>query len=295
MDNVNIAALNTGQNIRDQIKVLEKVDQLKVTRVTKASLELFDRLDNNMKAFNKFSKNVSIIADISDNLKQFATRTGAIDNVANQINTSLQESQKLSRFLTEHFEKIEDSGQQALNAVNYSDAYFRDAIEELTRETNTRISKINNSANDHEVKIQEVYDTIGEKLNTITSQHLNEFRSAYADAVPNFKKLNHLEILKPIKETLDHSFSDRKNDSYDLMEQVNNIKQHLHKEADNKQDNQQLEKAINDLSVAITGKELPTERSNVLKNMELSLRIIGWTVIISIGVYTILMHFKLIG
>ena len=296
VDNVNIAALNTGQNIKDQLRVLEKVDQLKVTRVTKASVELFDRLDNNMIAFNKFSKNVSIIAEISENLKQFANRTGAIDTVANQIGTSLEESQKLSRFLSEHFDKIEESGNQAISAVNYSDAHFRDAIEKLTEETDNRISKINKNANDHETKLQDTYDEIGKKLNTITSQHLNEFRSAYADVVPKFEKLNHLEILKPIKESIDHSFSDSKNDSYDLINQVNNIKDLLNKESNNRQDNQNLEKAISDLSVAITGKELvvgeENKKSDIFKNIELSLRIIGWTVIITIGTYTILTHFN---
>ncbi len=297
-DNVRIAAVNTGQNITDQLFVLEKVDKLDVTRITKTNLELFDRLDNNMKAFNKFSKNVSIIADISNNLKDFASRTGAIDTVANQINSSLQESQKLSRFLTEHFEKIEASGNQALKAVNYSDSHFRDAIVKLREEIDTRIAKINKNANDHESQIQEVYDTIGKKLDTITSKHLDEFKSAYSDAVPNFKKLNHLEILQPIKETLDHSFSDSKNDSYDLINQVNNIKDLLNKESNNRQDNQTLEKAISDLSVAITGKKLvvgeENKKSNIFKNIELSLRIIGWTVIIAIGVYSILSHFKLI-
>ena len=299
VNNVNKAVFNIGENLKDQLLVLNKVDQLKVTRVTKATLELFDRLDNNMKAFNKFSKNVSIIAHISTNLKDFAKRTGAIDTVASQINSSLQESQKLSRFLTEHFEKIETSGNQALKAVNYSDSHFRDAIEKLREEIDTRIAKINKNANNHESQIQEVYDTIGKKLNTITSKHLDEFKSAYSDAVPNFKKLNHLEILQPIKESLDDSFLERKNDSFDLRDKVNNIKNLLHKESDKNRDNRNLENAISELSLAITGKELSTDDKNdkpkkIFKNVELSLRIIAWTVIISIGAYTILTHFNLI-
>ena len=74
---------------------------------TKANLELFDRLENNMEAFNKFSEFLNIMAVISDNLKSFAGRTSNIDGIATQIKSTLDESKELTKFLTTHFETEE--------------------------------------------------------------------------------------------------------------------------------------------------------------------------------------------
>ena len=297
VNNVKIAALNTGENIKAQQDVLERVERLKVTRVTKASLELFDRLDNNMKAFNKFSKNVSIIDDISKNLKEFASRTVAIDSIASHINSSMDESKELTRFLTAHFEKIESAGNEALKAVDYSDSHFREAIDKLTKEIVIRISKMNENADNHDSQLREVYEKIGENLKTITSGHINEFKSVYADAVPQFHQLNHLKTLNPIQESIDANFSKNNMVSNNILGNIHEIKENLDNANTN---NKSLENVINELSMALTGKgsETINERSklkNILKSIELPLQIMGWILIISIAVFTILSYFKVIN
>lgn len=297
VNNVKIAALNTGENIKAQQDVLDRVERLKVTRVAKASLELFDRLDNNMEAFNKFSKNVSIIGDISNNLKEFATRTVAIDSIANHINSSMDESKELTRFLTAHFEKIESAGNEALKAVDYSDSHFREAIDKLTKEIDVRISKMNENADNHDSHLREVYEKIGENLKTITSGHINEFKSAYADAVPQFHQLNYLKTLNPIQESIDANFSKNNIVSNNILGNIHEIKENLNNANAN---NKSLENVINELSLALTGKgsETINERSklkNILKSIELPLQIMGWILIISIAVFTILSYFKVIN
>jgi len=225
VESVKSAALNTGSNIRAQQNVLERVERLDMTRVSKVNLELFDHLEKNMDAFHKFSDYLSTMKDISNNLKEFALRTTAIDNVAQNINSAMIESKDLTKFLTLHLKKIESSGNEALKAVNFSDSYFREAIEKLTVEVDDRISKLNSSADTHHSELRDIYEKIGKDLDTITSQHLDEFKAAYAGAVPHFEQLDKLNELAPIKLTIENNANLMKKESstnnHNLIESIN--------------------------------------------------------------------------
>jgi uncharacterized phage infection (PIP) family protein YhgE len=195
-----------------------------------------------MSAFNKFSEYVSLMSQISDNLKDFASRTRNIDNIVNQIDLSLQENNRLSSFLTSHFEKIETSGLAALKAVDLSDAHFREAIEKLKAETDNslnlafravnesashfsgaieklkeeidnRISRLNQDASVNESKLTEIYNDIGVKLASVISQHISQFKTAYSNAVPRFDQLDNLQILPKIQEQLSDGVSQLQNDT----------------------------------------------------------------------------------
>ena len=208
-DNVLIAANQTGKNLTLQNEVIDKVGKLDVMKISAANLELFNRLESNMVTFNKFSEYISLMSQISDNLRDFANRTASIDNVVNQIDLSLQENNRLSRFLTAHFEKIETAGDAALKAVDLSDSHFKEAIEKLKEETektlslafrtvnesashfssaleklkeetDSRILRLNKDAGDNESKLTEIYKEIGASLATVTAQHISQLQEAYS-------------------------------------------------------------------------------------------------------------------
>ena len=107
VNNVNNATIQTSLNIAAQQDVLMKIEKLNVTKVSKTNIELFDRLEANLEAFNKFSEYLSLMSQISSNLKEFALKTSSIEKVAEQIGSTLNENNRLSKFLTFHFEKIE--------------------------------------------------------------------------------------------------------------------------------------------------------------------------------------------
>jgi hypothetical protein len=241
-DNVRIAADQTSKNIILQNEVIDKVGSLDVMKISEANLELFNRLESNMITFNKFSEYISLMSQISDNLRDFASRTASIDNVVSQIDLSLQENNRLSRFLTSHFEKIETAGDAALKAVDLSDSHFKEAIERLKEETDgcldqtfravnessshfsgaieklkeeidSRISRLNQDAADNESKLTEIYNDIGARLATVTSQHISQLETAYLKAVPQFEQLSNLQILPKIQEQLSESISHLQSDS----------------------------------------------------------------------------------
>jgi hypothetical protein len=250
-DNVLIAVNKSNENILLQQEVIDKVANLDVLKISETNLELFNRLESNMSAFNKFSEYVSLMSQISDNLKDFASRTKNIDNVINQIDLTLQENDRLSRFLTSHFEKIETSGFAALKAVDLSDAHFREAIEKLKVETDncldqafravnesashfsgaieklkeeidSRISHLNQDASANESKLAEIYNEIGVKMASATSEHISQLQAAYSNAVPRFDQLNNLQILPKIQEQLSDGISQLQNNTK-LVEAINQL------------------------------------------------------------------------
>jgi len=250
-DNVLVAVNKSSENILLQQEVIDKVANLDVLKISETNLELFNRLESNMSTFNKFSEYVSLMSQISDNLKDFASRTINIDNVIKQIDLTLQENDRLSRFLTSHFEKIETTGTAALKAVDLSDAHFREAIEKLKVETDntlnqafrainesashfsgaieklkeeidSRISHLNQDASANESKLAEIYNEIGVKLASATSEHISQLQKAYSNAVPRFDQLNNLQILPKIQEQLSDGISQLQNNTK-LIEAINQL------------------------------------------------------------------------
>jgi hypothetical protein len=241
-DNVLIAVNQTRGNIVLQQQVIDKVGNLDVLKISETNLELFNRLESNMSAFNKFSEYVSLMSQISDNLKEFASRTRSVDNIINQIDHSLQENNRLARFLTSHFEKIETSGIAALKAVDMSDSHFKeaieklktetdncinqafravnessshfsDAIEKLREETDNRISRLSRDAADNESKLIDIYHDISVRLESVASQHISEFQKAYSNAIPHFDQLDNLQVLPKIQEQVSDGVTQLQKDS----------------------------------------------------------------------------------
>ena len=258
--NVLTAANQTRENIILQQEVIDKVGNLDVLKISETNLELFNRLENNMIAFNKFSEYVSLMSQISENLKDFASRTRSIDNIVNQIDLSLQENNRLSRFLTSHFEKIDTAGLAALKAVDLSDSHFKeaieklktetdncinqvfravnesashfsDAIEKLREETDNRISRLSREAADNESKLAEIYHDISVRLTSVTSQHISEFQKAYSSAIPHFDQLDNLQILQKILEKVSDGVTHLQNDTnintVKLIEALNQLNRSL--------------------------------------------------------------------
>lgn len=256
-DNVLIAANQTGKNLALQNDVIDKVGKLDVMKISAANLELFDRLESNMVTFNKFSEYLSQMSQISDNLRDFASRTASIDNVISQIDLSLQENNRLSRFLTAHFEKIEMAGDAALKAVDLSDSHFKEAIEKLREETDkslslafrsvnesasnfssalgklkeetdNRIARLNMDASENDSRLTEIYKEIGASLAEVTARHISQLQEAYSHALPRFEQLNNLQVLPEIREKVLESVSRMQNESNQntarLIEAINQLK-----------------------------------------------------------------------
>ena len=233
-ENILRAADQTGSNILLQQDIIRQVGDLDILKISKTNLDLFKRLEDNMASFGKFSEYISLMSQISDNLKEFAARTRNIDSIVNNIDLSLQTNTRLSEFLTSHFEKIEASGLSALRAVDLANLSFNEAIEKLEKEITNREKVLNNAAadadghakesvsalheavdnrialmnkneSDFETKLADIYLEISRKFEEIGAKYVQEFESAYADAIPRFKQLDQLEKLPEIQTAISAS------------------------------------------------------------------------------------------
>lgn len=206
--------LKTESNLKIQQEIIQKIDGMDVLKVSRANIELFDRLDNNMVAFNKFSESLSIMSMISSNLKDFASRTVNIDKVINQIDSSLQENLRLHQFLTSHFEKIESFSRTTTSAVELSENSFRKAvdlldvnlkesIDKLNDEIENRVSSLNKITDRTESVLLSIFDEIGKKLNEITIHHIESLETAFSGSIPQFQQLDELRFMGQIDNKVD--------------------------------------------------------------------------------------------
>lgn len=231
-DNVKIAASQTGMNIKAQLDVITKVENLNMTRISKTNLELFDRLDNNMAAFNQFSSYLSMMQKITENLVEFSKKTESIDTVASEIKSSLNESKDLTRFLTSHLQKIDAAGSVARNAVDFSESYFKEAISILREKIQNQIQVIDSYSDNAEVRLKENLHKIGESLTVISDNHLNSLLDVYNQSIPKFEQLDNLKLLPELR--------DRSSvQSKELIESINQLNRSLNG-LSNRVDNQQI-------------------------------------------------------
>jgi len=222
-----------------QKEIIQKIESIGVTRVSKANLDLLDKLEKNIQSFNQFANYLELMGRISLQLQDFASRTANIDSITRHIESSLSENKMLIEFLSSHFNKIENAGNAALNAVDVADSHFRDSIERLklntestlenlyksitessskfaeaidnlNTEIQTRTEKINQNAADQESKLSEIYNEIGFKLKTITDEHIGQLNSSFKEAIPRFDELKHLTELPVIREQFTNNHNSRK-------------------------------------------------------------------------------------
>lgn len=230
-NNLYQTSIKTEENLKVQYEIIERVEQMNILKVSKANIELFDKFDKNVYAFNKFSEYLELMGQISNQLKDFAQRTSVIDTVAEHIGSTLTDNRQLIEFLSSHFQKIEDAGGAALNAVNYADSHFKeairllrfttqetidnsfntinntssqfaDALSKLINEIEVRTTQININAASHETKLTDIYNEIGIKLKFIIDTYLEDLNNILRESSPNFNELNHLTELPIIKEQI---------------------------------------------------------------------------------------------
>jgi hypothetical protein len=272
-----------NETILSQKEIIQKIESIGVTRVSKANLELLDKLERNIQSFNQFANYLELMGRISSQLQDFASRTVNIDNITKHIETSLSENKDLVAFLSSHFYKIETAGNAALNAVNVADSHFKDsinrlklntenalenlyksitessskfavAIDSLNNEIQTRTERINQNSADHESKLTEIYNDIGGKLKIIADEHIEQLNSSFNEAVPRFGDLKHLAELPAIREQFT-----KQNNSKKFIEVLEDLNESVLKVKENSNQNNLLNKLS---SIEGTLKRNKTDRIN---------------------------------
>lgn len=198
-DNVLDAAHKTGKNLDIQRKLMNKVNEMEVLKVSKFNLDLFNKMDASMKHIDGFSNYLNNLERITTQLSNFSNRTEDINKLISSIDNNLNDSKELMRFLTSHFEKIEGSGNQVLNAVGLADSHFEDSIRKLRETTDASIEQLYKNSGAHESKLEDIYKKINDNLSEITTKYVNAFKEAYSQSIPKFEQLDKLSGIDDIQ------------------------------------------------------------------------------------------------
>ena len=260
--NVLSASAITNENIQKQNEVIEKVERLNMTKISRVNLELFHRIESNFVMLNKFNGYITALNNISENLVEFSKRSSDVEIISNEIKENMMNSNAIIRLiethttaLTTHIQQIEKSGGAASAAVNAADSAFREAIERLQIEINNRENLLSASANKIDTDIQNHFNSIGAKLIEVTSTHLNELSSAYQCSIPSFEmldnleKLDNLNHLPEIKESTTHQSEQLLTAIYQLNQSLRNINSSI--------DNQSVLNKLDEIEKCIKQKKLP--------------------------------------
>ena len=218
-----IATVNSKENIISQQETLDRIEKLNVTKISKVNLELFDRLDKNMDSFLKFSEFLDRMEVISDNLRSFSMKANSIDEIAREINSNIKESRELTQFLTTHLQKIEKMGDGALYSVDMAEKGFKDAIEKLSETSENNIEQIGSISDQIEIKFNEIYENLFKKLDEVTKLYIDELTTVYSDAVPRFESLDHLSHLEQINSHLEKASNGTVTSIPEINEKMNQL------------------------------------------------------------------------
>lgn len=201
------ASNKTNENILRQNELVEKIDKLSMSNTSRINLELFDRIENNFQALEKFNGYITALNQISENMLGFAKQTTDIKAIASEIRENIKSSNEVmslitnhSAALTAHVKTIENSGLAARDAVNIADSAFREGIDKLQQEIENRMKLLNSSSNILDVNLQEHFQNIGLNLKEVATAYQNELIAVLHSSIPNFDKLNSLIALPELIE-----------------------------------------------------------------------------------------------
>lgn len=197
-DNVAVAALQVNENLVLQQEIFERVEESGMLKLSKTNLELFQHLDRGMDSFHKFSTYLERMEAMTLHLVEFSKRTGDLDKITHDISNTLDNSNKLFQFLTNHFEKIEASGNQALKAVGLADSHFEQAVLDFREKSKSMIDSLQKEIGLQESNLEQVLHIFNHNLRSATTEHIKAFSVAYSEAVPRFGQLDHLALLPQI-------------------------------------------------------------------------------------------------
>jgi hypothetical protein len=225
---------DSKQSLLKQHEIIARIERLDVLKISNTNIEIFKRLEKNLKTFEKFSTywerlNSSLIStnELVQGLKSLVSKFDNIDEVADSIKATLTDYNTTMRFFTEHIEGIKDIGGLSKKAVTDADVAFKNAISELEKSTSEKINGLTKTKTNLDVFIKEIGTNVADSLQKATEAHLRELANVYNTNMPEFEKLSQLDNLALIKESIVKSAEEmnsaRTVESSDISKKLENL------------------------------------------------------------------------
>jgi hypothetical protein len=284
----------SAENIALQVQLIDKVDKLNVSRLSSASIKIFENLERNLASFEKFTaywdnlnNTLGATSTLISNLQELTARFESVEEVGNRIRSTLEDYNKAMAFFSKHVEQLEAGGEKAMKAVTMADVAFEEAIEVLKIHINKHLSGLNADGNKLDVRLNEIGSEVASSLHKATSEHLSRLHETYNNHIPEFNKLNLLDNLLVINETISSSQNNTVEINANLIQEL--IKSSRNNEKAIRQLNNSLKTAPNGTQSMPVGEgpeiEPPTGKKFILwQKVETVLRISSYVILISAGI-----------
>jgi prepilin signal peptidase PulO-like enzyme (type II secretory pathway) len=277
-------AQSSAETLKMQSELMERVDRLNVRKVSTTNLEIFQRLENNLQSFDSFAKywerlteSLSTTSDLAGKLHALLDRFKNIEGISNKIDQTLSDYKNTMGFFTAHIEEIKKGGDMSKLAVTQADLAFKEAIEQLTINTQQRIQNLNESSSIIDVELKEIGEEVAKRLKEATEAHISKLTAAYVEKTPDFEKLNKLDLLPQIHKAIEDSSTQIAAGNYtDNEKLISKISS--------------LEKAINNLAENMGTNGNSISKKTIWSKIESFLRISATAIIVIGGItFTIIL------
>ncbi|MBY5957072.1 MotA/TolQ/ExbB proton channel family protein [Membranicola marinus] len=169
------------QAIREQKELIEALDKVKVSQMTRYNVAVLKQLDLSVEKFEKFNAFLSNTTQFVENSQLIVTKTNELltrtDNfraIAENLDSKLNQSQQLLTFLSEHFNKLEEHKEYTSNTV----ADVGHSISETFKE------------------LKEHIQNSSEAVKQFTIDETEALKNALSESKTNLVNLEHLSTLK---------------------------------------------------------------------------------------------------
>lgn len=190
-----------------QLKVVEEVKSMEAEKVSMNNLEMFSQLDKNMASLVQMGEYLGQMERITQHLSLFAHKTQQIDAIATEIKDNVKETNKLNhesrmlaKFLTNHFEQLEDHGSKVKIAVDLTESHFAKAIETLKEKMGEELGVYRKTADTHELTMQNIYHEIATKIQQTANNQIIEYEQIFQKYAPQLHQLEKLDLLQQLPE-----------------------------------------------------------------------------------------------
>ncbi|MFT6843072.1 MAG: hypothetical protein ACJASR_001846 [Psychroserpens sp.] len=286
------------ESLSKQYEIIERIERLDVLKISNTNIEIFERLEKNLKTFEKFSVywerlNSSLLStnELVQSLKSLVSKFDNIDEVAKSIKSTLNDYNSTMRFFTEHIEGIKNIGGLSKKAVTDADVAFKNAIGELEKSTIEKINGLTKTKTNLDVSLKEIGSSVANSLEKATEAHLKELANVYNTNMPEFDKLSQLDNLPLIKETIVENAAEMNNLRTEqgaglskklnsLEEQIINLASVLDKKNMNSIANRTEE-------VKVSKPKKLSKKEKLYANIDTGLRFTAFSVVIIYGLYSL--------
>jgi hypothetical protein len=290
---------DSKESLTKQHEIIERIERLDVLKISNTNIEIFERLEKNLKTFEKFSVyweklNSSLLStnDLVQSLKSLISKFDNIDEVAKNIKHTLNDYNTTMRFFTDHVEGIKDIGGLTRKAVTDADVAFKNAIGELEKSTIEKIHGLTKTRTNLDVSLKEIGINVASSLEKATETHLKELANVYNANMPEFEKLSQLDNLTIIKESIVENLSkmndSRTSNSDGFSEKIENLEVQIIKLCS------VLDKKLSSSSMSfneIEKTDKPTQvskKDKLYSNIDKGLRFLAFSTIIIYGFYALI-------